>query len=60
VPITVPELGDPIIYEANKPGKGRTITHGELFREVCSIANVLTFFGVKKGDPVALYLPMTW
>jgi acetyl-CoA synthetase len=27
---------------------------------VCALANVLTSFGVKKGDTVSLYLPMTW
>jgi acetyl-CoA synthetase len=27
---------------------------------VCSIANVLKSFGIKKGDTVSVYLPMTW
>jgi acetyl-CoA synthetase len=31
-----------------------------LLREVCALANVLKGFGVKKGDTVSLYLPMTW
>lgn len=29
-------------------------------REVCAVANVLKSFGVKKGDTVSVYLPMTW
>ncbi|KAF8508730.1 hypothetical protein BU17DRAFT_77923 [Hysterangium stoloniferum] len=49
-----------IIYEADEPGEGRIITYAELLREVCSIANVLKSFGVKKGDTVSIYLPMTW
>ena len=47
-----------IIYEADEPGEGRTITYGELLREVCRVAYVLKQMGVKKGDTVALYLPM--
>ncbi|KAJ2928133.1 hypothetical protein H1R20_g8947, partial [Candolleomyces eurysporus] len=49
-----------IIYEADEPGEGREISYAELFREVCSIANVLKSWGVKKGDTVSVYLPMTW
>lgn len=47
-----------ILYEADEPGEGRTITYGELLREVCKLAFVLKQMGVKKGDTVALYLPM--
>ncbi|KAJ7080109.1 hypothetical protein C8R44DRAFT_824442 [Mycena epipterygia] len=50
-----------IIYEADEPGTGCSITYAELLREVCSLANVLTStFGIKKGDTVSIYLPMTW
>jgi acetyl-CoA synthetase len=50
-----------IIYEADEPGEGSSITYAELLREVCSLANVLTpTFGVKKVDTVSIYLPMTW
>ncbi|KAI0071884.1 acetate--CoA ligase [Panus rudis PR-1116 ss-1] len=49
-----------IIYEADEPNEGSTITYAELLREVCRIANVLKSFGVKKGDTVSVYLPMTW
>lgn len=47
-----------IIYEADEPGEGRTISYGELLREVSKLAAVLKQMGVKKGDTVALYLPM--
>jgi acetyl-CoA synthetase len=49
-----------IIYEADEPGEGREVTYAELLREVSSVANVLKQFGVKKGDTVSIYLPMTW
>jgi len=49
-----------IIYEADEPGDGRLITYAELLREVCSVANVLKRLGVKRGDTVSVYLPMTW
>ena len=47
-----------IIYEADEPGDGRTLTYSELLREVCRTAYVLKKMGVKKGDTVAIYLPM--
>ncbi|KAF7979822.1 hypothetical protein HWV62_40898 [Athelia sp. TMB] len=49
-----------IIYEGDEPGEGRDISYAELLREVCSVANVLKGLGVKKGDTVSIYLPMTW
>ncbi|KLU81558.1 acetyl-coenzyme A synthetase [Magnaporthiopsis poae ATCC 64411] len=47
-----------IIYEADEPSDGRTLTYGELLREVCRTAHVLRQMGVRKGDTVAIYLPM--
>jgi acetyl-CoA synthetase len=41
-----------------EPGDQRTITYGELLRDVCRFANVLRSLGIKKGDRVTLYLPM--
>ncbi|KAF7762362.1 hypothetical protein Agabi119p4_8955 [Agaricus bisporus var. burnettii] len=49
-----------IVYEADEPGEGCEVTFAELLREVSGIANVLKSFGVKKGDTVSIYLPMTW
>src|SRR2546423_260420 len=47
-----------IIYEADEPSEGRTITYGELLRDGSRMAWVLRQQGVKKGDTVAIYLPM--
>lgn len=47
-----------IIYEADEPSDGRTLTYSELLREVCKTAYALKQMGVKKGDTVAIYLPM--
>jgi acetyl-CoA synthetase len=46
-----------IIWEG-EPGDTRVLTFGALHREVCRFANVLKGLGVKKGDRVALYMPM--
>ncbi|CAI4217325.1 unnamed protein product [Parascedosporium putredinis] len=47
-----------IIYEADEPGDGRIVTFGELLRQVSKTAWVLKQMGVRKGDTVAIYLPM--
>ncbi|KAF2768088.1 acetyl-coenzyme A synthetase-like protein 1 [Teratosphaeria nubilosa] len=47
-----------IIYEADEINEGRVITYGELQRDVSKLAWVLKDRGVKKGDTVALYMPM--
>ncbi|KAK5988789.1 Acetyl-coenzyme A synthetase [Cladobotryum mycophilum] len=47
-----------IIYEADEPGEGRNVTYGELLREVSKAAWVLKKAGVRKGDTVAVYMPM--
>jgi len=47
-----------IIYEADEPNEGRIITYGELLKQVSKLAQALTKLGVKKGDSVAVYLPM--
>ena len=41
-----------------EPGDTRTITYGELCREVCRLANALKSLDLKKGDTVAIYLGM--
>ena len=47
-----------IIWEGNEPGDGAKITYKELHEKVCKTANVLKDLGIKKGDRVAIYLPM--
>jgi acetyl-CoA synthetase len=46
-----------IIWEAES-GENTTFTYQQLHREVCKVANLMKLFGIKKGDRVALYLPM--
>ena len=46
-----------IIWEG-EPGDRRTLTYFDLYRQVSAFANVLKSLGVKRGDRVALYLPM--
>ena len=47
-----------IIYEADEPQDGRNVTYGELLREVSKCSWALKQMGVRKGDTVAIYLPM--
>ncbi len=47
-----------IIWEGELVGESKTYTYQQLHYEVCRFANVLRKQGVKKGDRVALYLPM--
>ncbi len=52
-------LGDRVaLHFEGEPGDRRTITYAELHREVCRAANALTELGVRRGDRVAIYLPM--
>ena len=46
-----------IIWEG-EPGERRTLTYWDLYRDVNQFANVLKSLGVKRGDRVALYLPL--
>jgi acetyl-CoA synthetase len=46
-----------LIWEG-EPGDRRTLTYFDLQREVSAFANVLKSLGVKKGDRVAIYLPL--
>jgi len=46
-----------IIWEG-EPGERRTLTYFDLYRQVSQCANVLKSLGVKRGDRVALYLPL--
>jgi len=46
-----------IIWEG-EPGEVRTLTYGQLHREVSRFANVLKARGVGRGDRVALYMPL--
>ncbi|XP_051912885.1 acetyl-coenzyme A synthetase, cytoplasmic isoform X2 [Hippocampus zosterae] len=53
-------LGDKVAFywEGNEPGDELTVTYRELLNSVCRFANVLKSQGVKKGDRIAIYMPM--
>ncbi len=46
-----------LIWEG-EPGDRRTLTYFDLHRQVNQFANVLKSLGVRKGDRVALYMPL--
>src|SRR5207237_91389 len=46
-----------LIWEG-EPGDRRTLTYWELSREVGRCSNALKRLGVRRGDRVAIYLPM--
>nr|PZN39158.1 MAG: acetate--CoA ligase [Actinomycetota bacterium] len=52
--------GDKVAYywEGEPEGHSRVITYADLQREVNKTANALLELGVRKGDRVAIYLPM--
>jgi len=52
--------GDKVAYYwvGDAEGELRTITYGELQKMVAQAANALIELGVKKGDRVAVYMPM--
>ncbi|MDH5316629.1 MAG: acetate--CoA ligase, partial [Gemmatimonadota bacterium] len=56
--LTGPRRNKAAIIWEGEPGDRRTLTYWELAREVGRAANALRTLGVKKGDRVAIYLPM--
>ncbi|WP_067587927.1 acetate--CoA ligase [Endozoicomonas ascidiicola] len=47
-----------IIWEPDEEGDARIVTYQELHELVCRFANALKSQGVRKGDVVAIYMPM--
>jgi acetyl-CoA synthetase len=53
------EMEVAFFWEPNHPSeKAITLTYGNLYLDVCRMANILKGKGVKKGDRVCLYMPM--
>lgn len=47
-----------IIHETDDGNNGQSITYGELLKQVSKVSWALKDLGVKKGDTVAIYMPM--
>ncbi|HEX6940876.1 MAG TPA: acetate--CoA ligase [Longimicrobiales bacterium] len=56
--LTGPRRNKAALIWEGEPGDTRVLTYWDLYREVCKFANVLKGLGVRKGDRVAIYLPM--
>ena len=56
----LPEHGDrtAIIFEADEPGQGYSLTYRELYEETCRFANLLKQRRIGRGDRVMIYMPM--
>ena len=51
--------GDRVAYYwEGEPGDRKTITYQQLLDDVCKAANAFKELGVKRGDRVAIYMPM--
>ncbi len=51
--------GDRVAYHwEGEPGDTREITYAQLLDEVCRFANVMTGLGLRRGDRIAIYMPM--
>ena len=53
-----PRRDKPAIRWEGEPGDRRDFTYAEAHAEVCRLANALKSRGVKRGDRVAIYMPM--
>ncbi|UJR63049.1 acetate--CoA ligase [Dickeya zeae] len=47
-----------IIWEGDDATESKKVTYRELYQAVCRFANVLKAKGIRKGDVVAIYMPM--
>ncbi|KAB5561873.1 hypothetical protein PHYPO_G00011540 [Pangasianodon hypophthalmus] len=47
-----------LIWEKDEPGTEERVTYRELLEMTCRLANTLKSHGVRKGDRVAIYMPV--
>lgn len=48
-----------LLWEGNTPGESSQLSYHELYLAVCQLANALKARGIRKGDKVCIYMPMT-
>jgi len=48
-----------LLWEGDTPDQDAQITYQHLYTQVCQFANALKQLGIKKGDVICLYMPMT-
>ncbi|NP_777171.1 acetyl-coenzyme A synthetase 2-like, mitochondrial [Bos taurus] len=48
-----------LIWERDEPGTEVKITYRELLETTCRLANTLKRYGVRRGDRVAIYMPVS-
>ena len=48
-----------LLWEGDSPDQDSKVTYQELYTQVCQFSNALKAQGIKKGDVVCLYMPMT-
>jgi acetyl-CoA synthetase len=53
-----PRRNKAAIIWKGEPGDRRTLTYHDLYRDVSAFANVLKSLGARKGDRVAIYMPL--
>lgn len=47
-----------LIWDGDELGDVKKYSYSQVLAEVCKVANVLKKYGVRKGDPVTIYMPM--
>ncbi|MFQ5616377.1 MAG: AMP-binding protein [Anaerolineales bacterium] len=57
--IGTPAENQPAVIWEGEEGGTRTLTYGELYRQVNQTANALRSLGLGKGDAIGIYMPMT-
>jgi acetyl-CoA synthetase len=57
--LDTPTENQPALVWEGEEGDTRTLTYGELAREVGQAANALRALGLGKGDAIGLFMPMT-
>ena len=57
--IGTPTENQPAFIWEGEEGVTKTVSYGELYRQVNQAANALRSLGIGKGDAIGLYMPMT-